>query len=127
MYQEMVRVGIKARVGGWLCGMCSVSSIRIINHTLGPYDLKEGWKISPGHVTDSFHAWMKCIVGPGRDQKLDSRIVDQHEEMCIVAGDIESNTWNEEESIFDDEDEFLAIVEDFETKFDEDDALLVAC
>ena len=71
MYQERMRVGDMSRCGGWLCSLCAASGGRVVNHTLGGWDRKEGWRITPGVVTDHLYSWLRCVVGPGRGQVVD--------------------------------------------------------
>ena len=129
MYQERMRVGDMTRCGGWLCSMCAASGGRVVSHNLGGWDRKEGWRITPGVVTDHFHSWLRCVVGPGRGQMVDSAAMEEHEALLLSMGHREVEEWVEEEELFpeDDDEEFLAIVEEFETGFDDDDdALLLA-
>ena len=102
---------------------------RVVSYTLGGWDTKEGWRITPGVVTDHFHSWLRCVVGPGRGQRVDSAAMEEHEALLLSMGHREVEEWVEEEELFpeDDDAEFLAIVEEFETGFDDDeDALLLA-
>jgi hypothetical protein len=55
--------------------------------------------------------------------------MEEHEALLLNMGHLEVEEWVEEEKLFheDDDAEFLAIVEEFETGFDDDeDALLLA-
>ena len=130
MRQEEVRVGDMVRCGGWLCALCASSGVRVVNHTLGGWDKTDGWKVDPGFVVDHNHSWLKCILGPTRGQNVDNVTVQNHETILLnMDPRKEVEEWvEEEEDIFPDDDdaEFLAIVEDFETGFDDDDDLLLA-
>jgi hypothetical protein len=124
MYQKRMRVGDMTRCGGWLCSMYAASGGRVVSHNLGGWDRKEGSRITPGVVTDHFHSWLRCLVGPGRGQGVNIADMEEDKALLLCMGHIEVE---EEEELFpeDDDAEFVAIVEEFETGFD-DDALLLA-
>lgn len=130
--QDRVRVGDKVRKGGWLCELCSAVKVRVVNHIIGGHDLNHqgGWKVNPGYVVDNNHAWLKCVVGPGKGPRQSLAIMDDHESMLLNMRNTEVEAWvdeeEEEEQVFpEDDEEFLAIVDEVEAAFDEDDALLL--
>merc|ERR1712142_972969 len=112
------------RSGGWLCDMCAASGVRVINHTLGGLDDKQGWRVTPGFVVDHFHSWVKCVVGPGKVDGVAPSLMEEHESMLINMRNTEVEMWVDED---DDDEEFLAIINDVETGFgNDDDNLMLA-
>ena len=132
LYQDIVRVGDKARMGGWLCGLCAWSDRRRVNYTLGGLDRQGGWRVGPGLVTDTYHRWVRCVVGPGRGMGGHVKL-QEHVDTVREMRDLEIKDWVEEVEddeyanfMEDDDGDLLDIMEDFENSFDEDDALLAA-
>jgi len=134
LYQDLVRVGDKCRMGGWLCGLCSWSDLRRVNHVLGGKNPGNGWKVNPGTIRDAYIRWVRCLVGPKRGLG-DPVQLERHIDKLFERGtaDNEVASWVEEDSLieefmFEDEDDrdLLDAVEEFENEFDEDDALLLA-
>eukprot|EP00092_Neocalanus_flemingeri_P016157 GFUD01017486.1.p1 GENE.GFUD01017486.1~~GFUD01017486.1.p1 ORF type:complete len:966 (+),score=316.83 GFUD01017486.1:53-2899(+) len=131
LYQDCVRVGDKARVGGWLCGLCARSDIRRVNNTLGSLDRMGALRVGPGVVQDTYHQWVRCVVGPGRGM-LDHDKLQQHEGRLRGMREVEVKQWVEEkvdkeyQDFMQEEDGDLLLVEEFENGFDEDDAFLLA-
>jgi len=122
--QDSIRVVDMVRRGGWLCDLCAASGVRVINHALGGIDdNKQSWRIPPGYVTDYFHSWLKCVVGPGKGHRVETAIIEEHEAMIINMRNTEVEKWVEpEEDLFPEDDEdFLAIVDEAEAAFDDDD------
>jgi len=121
--QDRIRVVDMVRKGGWLCDLCASSGVRVINHALGGIDDKQSWRITPGFVTDYFHSWLKCVVGPGKGHRVQNAIIEEHEAMIINMRNTEVEKWVEpEEDLFpEDDEEFLAIVDQAEAAFDDDD------
>ena len=124
--QDSIRVGDMVRRGGWLCDLCSSSGVRVINHSLGGTNDQLSSRVSRGYVTDYFHSWLKCVVGPGRGQKVESVIIEEHEFILINMRNTEVEKWIEpEEELFPEGEEFLAIVDEAATD-DDVNNLLVA-